>query len=132
VFLGTPAIGALGAATVTAMYFASGLAGSAAFLASQYYQMRASPFEARRHASRRALGASGAVNGMVAYSILMNPMARILVFFVIPMPAWAFGIVVLGRDVLGASSVNSSVGHMSHLAGAAVGALTFVATRGRG
>ena len=93
--------------------------------------MNSDPRMAASYSRRRALGASAAVNGMVAYSILLNPTARILLFFVIPVPAWAFGTFVIGKDLIGIANPNSSIGHVAHVAGAAVGGLAFLATRGR-
>ena len=48
-------------------------------------------------------GASGAIAGVVVLYALNFPHRMILLFFVIPMPAWVFGVLVVGLDIFGAS-----------------------------
>jgi rhomboid-like protein len=54
------------------------------------------------------LGASGAVNAIVMFSILLNPYATYLIYGVVPAPAWALGIGWLAYDLYGATKVCTS------------------------
>ena len=66
-------------------------------------------------------GASAAVVGVVVLFILYNPHRTILFMFVIPMPAWLLGVLLVGGDIFGAMSRNPTdhVAYVAHLAGAA-------------
>ena len=67
------------------------------------------------------IGASGAIAGMVILFALNYPRATILLFFVIPMPAWLAGVLFVGLDMLGAfgGRPGSNIAFSAHLAGAA-------------
>jgi uncharacterized protein len=69
-----------------------------------------------------ALGASGAIFGMLGTLIVLLPNLRILLFFIIPMPLWAAGILWVGLDVFGLFNPGSTA-NAAHLAGIAVGLL---------
>jgi membrane associated rhomboid family serine protease len=66
-------------------------------------------------------GASGAIAGLVVLYALHFPRRTLLLFFVIPMPAWALGVLVVAYDMFGASVgiAGSNVAYSVHLAGAA-------------
>ncbi|MBN2474385.1 MAG: rhomboid family intramembrane serine protease [Pirellulales bacterium] len=69
----------------------------------------------------RMLGASGAVAGIVVLFALNFPRRMLLLFFVLPVPAWVVGVMVVVGDVLGATG-STGPGHVAygvHLAGAA-------------
>lgn len=69
------------------------------------------------------LGASGAVTGVVVLYALCFPRRMLLFMFVLPMPAWAVGILVVVADVLGATGWTHNAGPIAysvHLAGAAL------------
>lgn len=71
-------------------------------------------------ASAGAYGASGAIAGVVILYALLFPNRTILFFFVIPMPAWLFGILIVGLDMFGAfGGRTDNVAYSMHLAGAA-------------
>lgn len=72
-------------------------------------------------------GASAAVVGVVVLFIFQNPHRTILFMFVIPMPAWLLGVILVGGDVYGAMSRNPGdhVAYVAHLAGAAFAAVYF-------
>jgi len=53
-----------------------------------------------------ALGSSGAVNGIVMFDILLFPSATILLYGILPMPAWGLGAIFLGFDIYGALGVS--------------------------
>ncbi|GIM52434.1 rhomboid family intramembrane serine protease [Capnocytophaga cynodegmi] len=70
-----------------------------------------------------AVGASGAVTGILYASILFNPQMLIIVF-VIPMPAYIFGIGYLLYSIYGMKSRTDNIGHSAHFGGA-VGGLIY-------
>lgn len=74
---------------------------------------------------QRSLGASGAVNAVVAFMICAAPTSTIMLYFVLPVPAALFGLVYIGKDVVGLLYPESTIGHASHLTGAVYGALTY-------
>ena len=67
-----------------------------------------------------AYGASGALAGVVVLFALNFPRATILLFFVLPMPAWLFGVLAVAMDIYGAMHADgSNIAYSMHLAGAA-------------
>lgn len=72
------------------------------------------------------LGASGAVTAVVALFIFMYPKVTVLLFFVVPMPAWVVGVLLVGLDLYRAFEPNTVIAWESHLAGAAFGCLYYV------
>ncbi|HLE47107.1 MAG TPA: rhomboid family intramembrane serine protease [Candidatus Thermoplasmatota archaeon] len=69
-----------------------------------------------------ALGASGAIMGIIGLTIILEPKARILMFpFPTPIPLWVAGILFALIDVAGAMSGSSGIGNFAHLAGMALG-----------
>lgn len=68
-----------------------------------------------------ALGASGAIAGVVILYAMCFPNRTILLFFVFPMPAWLFGILIVGLDMFGAfgGGGERNIAYSMHLAGAA-------------
>jgi membrane associated rhomboid family serine protease len=73
------------------------------------------------------LGASGAVSAVVLLYICYFPRSTLLLFFVLPIPAWVAGVLFLLQDVIGAFAPvvpgQPRVAHDVHLAGAAVAVL---------
>ena len=53
-----------------------------------------------------ALGSSGAVNGIVMFDILLFPSSTVIMYGVVPMPAWGLGALFLSFDIYGALGVN--------------------------
>ncbi len=82
-----------------------------------------------RLAAPASLGASGAVNAIIAMSVLMMPHRKIYLYGVLPLESWVFGAMFLLRDYAGLGT-NDGVGHSAHLGGAATGALAFVLRNG--
>ena len=68
-----------------------------------------------------AYGASGALAGVVVLYALNFPRRTLLLFFVIPVPAWLCGVLLVGMDMLGATgrAGPQNVAYSMHLAGAA-------------
>lgn len=69
-----------------------------------------------------AVGASGAVMGILYSAILLNPNMSLFMFFIpIPIPAWLFGIGYLGYSIYGMKSARDNIGHEAHIGGAVAG-----------
>ena len=71
-----------------------------------------------------AVGASGAVSGIVFSYIIFFPQSMLYVFF-IPMPAYLFAVLWIAFSVYGMKSKLGNIGHEAHLGGALGG---FIAT----
>ncbi|MBK9247401.1 MAG: rhomboid family intramembrane serine protease [Ignavibacteria bacterium] len=72
----------------------------------------------------RAVGASGAVSGIMFSSILLFPEGKIaLMLFPIPMPSWVFAIFYIGYSMYGMRASQDNIGHEAHLGGAMTGLL---------
>ncbi|CAK0783329.1 hypothetical protein CVIRNUC_006528 [Coccomyxa viridis] len=126
------------------LYLIGGAMGGLAFLAQEYSRLpeksRYMSDYNREMAIRRspvALGASGSVNASVLFNILWSPYSKVLIYGIIPMPAWALGGLWLAYDISGAMGREPTpgrvqVGYAAHLGGAATGAITyFLYRRGR-
>ncbi|UTW61134.1 rhomboid family intramembrane serine protease [bacterium SCSIO 12741] len=93
------------------MYFASMIGGNLLAL-----------FVHRSHGDYSAVGASGAVSGLVFASIFIAPGAKIgLLFIPIGIPAWIFGCLFLAYSIYGIKNQRDRIGHEAHLGGALVG-----------
>ena len=72
-----------------------------------------------------AVGASGAVMGIVYSAILLNP-EMTLFFFILPMPGYIFGLGYLFYSIYSMKRVNDNIGHEAHLGGAIAGFFTTI------
>ncbi len=71
-----------------------------------------------------AVGASGAVTGILYASILLLPNMSLYLFFIpIPIPAWLFGILYLFYSLYGMKKQLGNIGHDAHFGGAIAGYL---------
>lgn len=69
--------------------------------------------------SYRAVGASGAVTGVLYSAILLNPDMNLYFFFIpIPIPAYVFGIGYLLYSIYGMKAKRDNIGHTAHFGGA--------------
>ena len=97
-----------GARRFVGYYFVCLIAAGAAQLAVDYVF----------HAGGDAIGASGAIFGILLAFGMLFPRAKLLLYFVIPMPAWLF---VAGYAVLelffGVTGREANVAHFAHLGG---------------
>ena len=75
----------------------------------------------------RAVGASGAVTGVLYSAILLQPDMMLGIFFIIPMPAYLFGILYLLYSIYGMRAKNDNIGHTAHFGGAVGGYLITLA-----
>ena len=72
--------------------------------------------------SYSAVGASGAVSGIVYSSILLFPKMQLaIIFFPIPIPGYIFGILYLLYTLFGMRSRRDNIGHTAHFGGAVSG-----------
>ena len=69
-----------------------------------------------------ALGASGAVSGVVLAFCVVRPNAMLYLFFAIPMPAWVFGLGYVAYSSF-AMGGKGRIAHEAHLGGAVGGAV---------
>lgn len=95
------------------MYFLSGLIASAGYV---FWQ------EIILGTSAVALGASGAIMGVLGMTIVLLPNLRVLFFFIIPMSMRTAGIIFALIDVIGVFTPNN-VANIAHLFGLAAGML---------
>lgn len=69
-----------------------------------------------------AIGASGAVMGVLYSAILLYPNMGLYLFFIpIPIPAWIFGILYLLYSIYGMKKSIGNIGHDAHFGGAIAG-----------
>ena len=75
-----------------------------------------------------AVGASGAVNGVLFASIALFPGMRIG-FFILPIaiPSWIYGLLFIAFSIYAIRSRRDNVGHEAHLGGALIGMLIAIA-----
>ena len=74
--------------------------------------------------SYRAIGASGAVTGILYSAILIQPDMGLYLFFIpIAIPAYIFGIGYLLYSIYGMKAKNDNIGHTAHFGGAIGGYL---------
>lgn len=66
----------------------------------------------------RAVGASGAVTGIIYSAILIYPEMTIGIFGIIPLPAYFFGIGYLLFSIYGMKTKRDNIGHTAHFGGA--------------
>ncbi len=103
--------GTVGTANFLLIYFASLLGGSLLTL-----------FIHRHHDDYTAVGASGAVSGVIFASIVLFPGMGIG-FFMLPfsIPGWLYGLVYILYSMYGIKSKRDNIGHEAHLGGALLG-----------
>ncbi|MBD3163491.1 MAG: rhomboid family intramembrane serine protease [Candidatus Eisenbacteria bacterium] len=110
-FFGPPMERALGSLDFLVLYVGSLLAGSFATLAFH-----------KDDPGYRAVGASGAISGVVFGFVLFRPLAKIYLFLIpIGIPAVLFAIGYLAVSLYGARTRWGNIGHTAHLGGAVGG-----------
>lgn len=84
-------------------------------------------FVHRNHGDYSAVGASGAVSGVIFASIALFPGIEIgLLGIPLYLPGWLYGLVFVGYSIYGIKSDKDNIGHEAHLGGALVGMLTAI------
>jgi membrane associated rhomboid family serine protease len=82
----------------------------------------------RNHGNYTAIGASGAVSGVVFACIAMFPDMQLgLLFLPFYIPSWAFGLLYVGYSIYGIKSSRDNIGHEAHLGGGVIGLLVALA-----
>ncbi len=110
-------IGAVGVVKFVLIYLASLLVGN---LLSFYFHKE------EYHYS--AVGASGAVTGVLYSAILFFPDMGLYLFFIpIAIPAWIFGLLYLLYSIYGMKSRMGNIGHDAHFGGAIAGYVLTIA-----
>jgi len=141
-FFGPEVVYAVGARAFLGLYLGAGTLSNACEVAGAWWAHRnRNPYWGPpKYASY--VGASGAVNAAVVWSVLLNPFRLIFVFaefLPLPLPAILYGGAFVAKDVAALfhvhvpflSSPSSDVAHGAHVAGAAYGALHFLLFRRR-
>lgn len=78
----------------------------------------------RAHGAYRAVGASGAVSGVVFASIVAFPHGTIIFLFLpVEIPSWIFGIGFVLVSIFGIGARVGNIGHEAHLGGAILGVI---------
>jgi len=112
-FFANVVINALGVSKFVIVYVASLLVGN---LLSFYFH------KDEYHYS--AVGASGAVTGVLYAAILFYPDMGLYLFFIpIAIPAWIFGLLYLFYSIYGMRTRRGNIGHDAHFGGAIAGYL---------
>ncbi len=73
-----------------------------------------------------AIGASGAISGILFAFCLARPTATIYVFGAIPMYSWIYAILFTAYSMYAMRKVDDNIGHEAHLAGAIAGMVTTI------
>ncbi len=103
----------VGGANFLLIYFGSLLGGN---LFSLYIH--------RNHSDYSAVGASGAVSGIIFAAMALFPGMRLsLILLPIPIPSWAFAILFVLISIRGIQSQRDNIGHDAHLGGGIIGML---------
>jgi len=81
----------------------------------------------RKHGDYSAIGATGAVNGIIFASIAVVPGYEIGLFGIdFPIPGWFYGLLFVLFSIYAVNSKRENIGHESHLAGGLFGLLIAV------
>ncbi len=113
-FFADVVIGGFGAYKFVGIYLISLIAGS---LLALFFHKDESYYS--------AVGASGAVTGILYSAILLRPDMMLYLYFAIPIPAYVLGIGYLLYSIYGMKRRSDNIGHTAHFGGAVGG---YVAT----
>jgi len=108
----------LGPAGFLAVYFGSELAANLATLLRH-----------RENPGYSAVGASGAISGVLFSFCLFAPLQLLYLFFAIPIPALLFAVLYVGYSVYAARQQADRIAHEAHLGGAIGGVLITLLVR---
>ncbi|GAA3514839.1 hypothetical protein GCM10022393_30970 [Aquimarina addita] len=82
----------------------------------------------RKHGDYSAVGASGAISGVILGAVaLFKNMEVGLLFTTFGIPGWLYGLVFIIISIYGIKSQNNSIGHEAHLGGGIIGLLIAIA-----
>lgn len=77
----------------------------------------------RRDPGYSAVGASGAVSGLLFALAVTFPNESVRLFFILPIPFWLFAILFIAYSLFGMRANMDNIGHEAHLGGAITGIL---------
>lgn len=78
----------------------------------------------RNHRDYSAVGASGAVSGIVFASIVLFPGMELSLFFMpIHIPGWLYGLIYVLYTIYGVKSKRDNIGHEAYLGGLVIGVI---------
>lgn len=107
-FFADPVIRYIGTPKFLAVYFGALLAGSVFALSFH-----------KKEPYYSAVGASGAVMGVLYAAIMLNPGMNLYMFFIpVPIPAYIFGVGYLLYSIFGMKKRWGNIGHSAHIGGA--------------
>jgi membrane associated rhomboid family serine protease len=119
---GAPLERIMGSGTFVLFYVAAGLTGSLAHAAASNFLMD--------NPAQAALGASSALAGVLLLFSLTFPKAKVLLFFIIPLPAIIAALAFVAIDIWGLvaqiEGAGLPIGHGAHLGGAFVGLVWYL------
>ena len=76
----------------------------------------------KNHGDYNAVGASGAVCGIIFASIALFPGMGVGIFFIpFSIPGWLYGVLYVLYSIYGIKSTKGNIGHEAHLGGALIG-----------
>ena len=119
----------LGRRAFLGLYFGGGISSSLTHILWPYCIPSSWPARYKSSVYAPAMGASGAINALIIYSILTFPRQIIYVNLILPMPAILFGGLFIFQDVYGLYYGDGRVGNAAHLGGAFFGASYFMLRR---
>lgn len=117
-FFGRAVEQVLGRAEFYRFYFASIVIAGLAWVVSVNFFSGGIPPE-----KTNLIGASGGVMAVLAVFIWYFPRQEVLIWGILPVPAWALGILYFVSDLQGAASGGGNVAHVAHIGGAVFGLL---------
>lgn len=101
-----------GRAEFLRIYLAAAIFGGLVFMIQAYFV----------NPQRVVIGASGAVIAIELLFVLLNPKATLMIYGILPIPAWLFGIFLIAGNIFGGDPY---VAYDVHLAGLAFAAIYF-------
>lgn len=109
------------------------LLGSGGFLVVYFGSLLGASFwmlvDKRAQLNYSAVGASGAVSGVILGFCLFYPFVQLLLFFIVPMPAVVFGIGYIAISFWLSRRESAMIAHGAHLGGALAGLVLTVIVR---
>ena len=126
---GTNVIRVLGAGKFAFLYLGGGVVSSLAYVLWPYVIPKSWPAY-YLHRDAPGLGASGAINSLLIWTVMRAPMNMFYFYGVVPVPAVVAGVGLVALDAMGLyGGSTNNVGNIAHLAGAAFGAVYFLVTK---
>jgi membrane associated rhomboid family serine protease len=119
----------LGTTQFLALYLGGGLVSSFCQLHWKDYIPRSWPAYYRYNRDAAGMGASGAVNALLAWHVLTFPWSSIYLYGLLPVPSALVGAGLVGMDLWHMYYADSNVGNAAHLGGVAFGSTFFFLKR---